>query len=287
MNSTREIHITETPRDAMQGWGRIVPTAEKLDYIAHLLKLGFDTVDIGSFVSPKAVPQMADTGDLVEQLDYGKSTSRIMVVIGNMKGAERALVWPRINILAFPYSTSPTFLERNIHSDPLKAWSDLLEIDKLVKERGKSTRAYLSMAFGNPYGDPWSYDQILKEVERLKAAGISEVVFSDITGEGNPERIGELSLKLIQNFGGSGLGIHLHSKPFDWEPKVEAAWEAGFRYFETAAGGYGGCPMTGYELLGNLNTFDLLEWCEKKGIETGINPDSIHDLKQRVTILFR
>jgi hydroxymethylglutaryl-CoA lyase len=270
---TDKIYITETPRDALQGWKRIIPTQEKADYIKSLLKVGFDVVDVGSFVSPRAVPQMADSEEIVSSLDLKASTSKIMVIVGNMKGAEKAAIFKEVDIVGFPYSTSFTFLHRNINASPEKAWSDLMEINSLVKSSGKSMRVYLSMAFGNPYGDPWSEDQVINEVEKLQQAGIDDIAFSDITGEGTSESIGHLCLKLIDNFRELKLGVHLHSSPTDWEPKVHAAWQAGFRYFEGALGGFGGCPMSGYELLGNLDTTKLIEWCDKQNIITGLNPD--------------
>jgi len=179
------IHITETPRDAMQGWNRIIPTWQKSNYISLLLKAGFDTVDVGSFVSPKAVPQMEDTEHLFSGIDFSETTSRIMVVVGNSRGGMKAMQYHRISIISFPYSTSPTFLQRNINSNPQKALNDLLELKKQGMEYGKTIRVYLSMAFGNPYKDAWSEDQILGEVDRLQKLGFYDIVLSDITGEVN------------------------------------------------------------------------------------------------------
>lgn len=271
MSNNLRISITETPRDAMQGWGTIIPTGEKTAYIQSLLAVGFDCVDAGSFVSPRAVPQMADTAEVLSDLRFDQSTSRIMVITGNLKGAERAVLQPNVSLVGYPYSPSPTFLRRNINSDPESAWEELVKIKTLLDANGKETRAYLSMAFGNPYGDPWNPEMILKMVHQLESSGFTDIVLSDITGEGNPEVIGVVCRMIVDQFPELKLGLHLHSKPDEWKPKIEAALDAGIRNFEGALGGYGGCPMTGYELLGNLNTLALSDWCERNHIETGID----------------
>lgn len=278
--------ITETARDAMQGWGRFIPTEDKVHYINQLLKVGFDTLDVGSFVSPKAVPQMADTGIVMTEFEKGDSMSRIMVVIGNQKGCRMANRYQQIDIIGFPFSTSPTFLERNINSGPEQAWQELLEIKTLADDSGKKVRAYLSMAFGNPYGDPWSEEQILAEVGRMAEAGFQDIVFSDITGEGTAESIGKLCARLIDNFGGLEMGIHLHTKPEEWAPKIEAAWSAGFRNFEAALGGFGGCPMSGYELLGNLDTSNLQQFCEKMGIKSDLDTNALSEARKTAMKIF-
>lgn len=286
MKEAPTIKITETARDAMQGWGRFIPTEDKVHYINQLLRVGFDTVDVGSFVSPKAVPQMADTGIVMSEFEKGDSASRIMVVIGNVKGCRMANRYEQIDLIGFPYSTSPTFLDRNIKSAPDQAWQELIEIKALADESGKKVRAYLSMAFGNPYGDPWSEEQILKEVGRLAAAGFHDIVFSDITGEGTAESIGQLCSRLISNFEGLDMGIHLHTKLEDWEPKIKAAWSAGFRNFEGALGGYGGCPMSGYELLGNMDTSNLQLFCDSLGIETGLDFSALSEAQKTARKIF-
>jgi len=287
LNKEEQIHITETPRDAMQGWSSIIPAWSKSIYISLLLKAGFDTVDVGSFVSPKAVPQMEDTGLLITILDYCGSTSKIMVVVGNIKGGMTAMQYHRISIISFPYSTSPTFLQRNINSNPQKALHDLLELKKQGMEHGKTIRVYLSMAFGNPYKDAWSEDQILGEVDRLQKLGFHDIVLSDITGEGTPDSIGNLCSRLVQNYRELTLGIHLHTHPHDWEPKVLAAWQAGFRFFESAMGGFGGCPMTGFELLGNLDTMNLVRWADSQNISTNLVMcvlEGAHDMAKELFI---
>lgn len=265
----------------MQGWAKLIPTNDKVEYINALLNVGFETVDIGSFVSPKAVPQMADTGEVISRLTTRRSNSKIMVVVGNTRGALDACNYESINLLGFPFSTSPTFLQRNIQSDPVKAWNELLAIQSITLNSGKAMRVYLSMAFGNPYGDPWNEEQIIRETDRLAKSGFQDIAFSDITGEGSAKSIGKLCSLLIKEFNGLKLGFHLHSKPDDWKPKVEAAWQAGFRYFESVMGGYGGCPMSGYELLGNLDTFELVNWCSQNRISDGLDRKEL-DKAQRM-----
>jgi len=275
MSNDLRIYITETPRDAMQGWGTIIPADKKIAYIQSLLAVGFDTVDAGSFVSARAVPQMADTSGVISALSKAQVTSRIMVIAGNLKGAEHAILHPKVDMVGYPYSPSPTFLKRNINSDPQSAWNELLKIKALLDGHGKEVRAYLSMAFGNPYQDPWNPEMVVNLVRQLESSGFNDIVLSDITGEGSPEVIGKLCRVISDQFPGIKTGLHLHSNPGDWEPKIEAALEAGIRYFEGALGGYGGCPMTGYELLGNLDTMKLVQWCESQGIKTGLDLDRL------------
>ncbi|MBK7172227.1 MAG: hydroxymethylglutaryl-CoA lyase [Bacteroidales bacterium] len=281
------IHITETPRDAMQGWETIISTRDKLEYINMLLTAGFHTVDVGSLVSRRAVPQMADTREVISNLNPGHTNTQLMVVVGNHRGGSEACTFERIHLIGFPYSTSPTFLKRNINSSPEQAWDELNIIHQMAKDSGKKIRVYVSMAFGNPYGDPWSEEQVVVEVERLGKAGFNDIVFSDITGVATVEVISRLCSKLIKEFEQLTLGIHLHVGQMDWEIKVEAAWQAGFRWFEGAIGGHGGCPMTGYELLANLDTLNLLDWCNRKGINHGVDPGILNESKIFSDKIFR
>jgi hydroxymethylglutaryl-CoA lyase len=275
MKKADKISFTETPRDAFQGRTEYFPSEKKAEYINLLLKCGFETVDVGSFVSPKAVPQMADTAEVISSLLTRESSSKLMVVVGNTRGAQDACKYESIGLIGFPYSTSPTFLQRNIHSDPEKAWKEMLTIQSMALNSGKAIRVYLSMAFGNPYGDHWSEDQIIRETERLARNGFRDIAFSDITGEGSADSIEKICSRLVNEFSGLKLGIHLHTKPDDWSQQVEAAWRSGIRNFEGAIGGFGGCPMTGYELLGNLDTYKLVDWCKTQGIETGIDEQKL------------
>jgi len=280
MRKSLNIQITETPRDAMQGWPRHIPAELKAKYINSLLKVGFDTVDCGSFVSAKAIPQMADTAEVLSKIDTGKSGSKMMVLIGNTRGGALAAGERKVQIIGFPYSVSPVFLKKNLNTSTEEAWKTILDLKNTCDDSGKELRVYLTMAFGNPYGDEFSDELIIREVGKLSKAGISDIVLSDITGEGTPELIGRLCTKLLNTFPDIIPGIHLHTKPEEWQNKVEASWYAGIRRFESALGGYGGCPMTGYELLANLNTLDLFDWCISKKIHTGLNEDAFHEARR-------
>ena len=275
MNLHNHIKITESPRDAMQGWPRLVPVEMKAKFINAILKVGFETVDCGSFVSAKAVPQMADTGELLKMLDLNNSSSNLMVITGNSRGGQLASAESKVHTVAYPYSVSGIFLQRNLNTTPDDAWKTMLELQKICDNSGKELRIYLTMAFGNPYGEPWSDEQVIREVEKLYKAGIYGLVLSDTTGEGTPESIGRLCTRLISAFPAEQLGIHLHSRPGDWQHKLDAAWGAGIRRFESALGGYGGCPMTGVELCANINTIDLSGWCQRMHVPSGLDEDAL------------
>ncbi len=288
MTKTKEtIFITETPRDAMQGLSGFIPTITKTQYINLLLKCGFDCVDVGSFVSPKAVPQMADTSEVISLLNPLGYASKMMVIVGNVRGANQSALESKVKIMGFPYSVSGSFLKKNLNTTPELAWQTVLDLRDICELSQKELRVYVTMAFGNPYGDAWNDEIVLQEVEKLYNAGIRNLVFSDITGEGTPGNIERLCSLLINSFPESKLGIHLHSKPYDWQPKVEAAWSAGIRNFEGALGGFGGCPMTGYELLGNLDTLRLIDWCEQNQISHNIVEKALHEARHFSTEVFK
>ena len=276
MTNPQLIRLTETPRDAMQGWPRPVPAIIKAKYINALLKVGFDTVDFGSFVSPKAIPQMADTAEVLELLDISSTRAKLMVIAGNSRGALSAASMSKIHTIAYPYSVSGTFLRRNLNTNPENAWKTMLDMKQICDNSGKEMRVYLAMAFGNPYGDECNDELVTREVEKLRQAGIQDLVFSDITGEGTPETIGRLSSVLLAEFPDLQPGIHLHTRPGDWQAKMEAAWSAGVRRFESALGGYGGCPMSGYELLANMDTLHLVEWFARMEIPSGLDLEALN-----------
>ncbi len=282
-----KINITETPRDAMQGWPHHIPAAMKAKYINALLKVGFETVDCGSFVSPKAVPQMADTSEVISMLETEKSGTKLMALVGNTRGGNEASMDSNIEIIGFPYSVSATFLKRNLNSNPGAAWLTILDLKDICERSGKKLRVYVAMAFGNPYGDQWNDEIVIREVEKLYSEGIRDLVFSDITGEVTPGTIERLCSELINSFPDAKLGIHLHTKPDDWQGKVEAAWNVGMRNFEAAIGGYGGCPMTGYELLGNLDTLGLADWCRNKNIDCHLDQETLLQAKQIAKEVFK
>lgn len=276
MGKTIKVSLTETPRDAMQGWHEPIPAQVKAKYINSLLLCGFDFVDVGSFVSPKAVPQLADTPEVLSLLNKSETRTKIMVIVGNTRGGERAVAEPKIHTLGFPHSVSETFLKRNLNTTIHSAQKTLFELNDLCRNSEKTLRIYITMAFGNPYGDMISDSIVLHEIETLYNNGLREFVLSDITGNANPAEVERLCSALIKAFPESNFGLHLHCKPNDWEDKINAALQAGIQNYESAIGGYGGCPFTGYELLSNLNTMSLLQHLNKLGIETGVDEDSFY-----------
>ncbi len=286
MSNDRLIYITETARDAIQGLTRTIPTSIKSDYINLLLKCGFRTVDAGSFVSPKMVPQMADTEKVISLLNTADSISKLMVLAGNVQGGHMAAAVSKVKIIGYPYSVSPTFLKRNLNITPEAAWQTMLDLKRICEDSQKELRVYVTMAFGNPYGDAWDDEVVMHEIKRLYAEGFRDLVFSDITGEGDPGTIERLTAEWITTFPEASLGIHLHTKPHHWQDKVEAAWRGGMRNFESAVGGFGGCPMTGFELLANLDTLSLVEWCTKNRIDCNVNEDSLSEAKRMALDVF-
>ena len=275
MPDSSELLILETPRDAMQGIKEFIPTEKKVEYINQILKAGFGIVEVGSLVSAAAIPQMRDTVEVIRQLDLQSTKSKLMVLVANRKGFDTALELDEINYIAYPYSASPRFLGKNINRCPKEALDDIEYFSSKALNHGKELMIYLSMAFGNPYGDPWSPTIILKEAEALFKRGVYQIPLSDITGEARPERITAVFSMLKDKINEASFGLHMHSKPEDAYPKLEAAWEAGCRHFDTVVNGLGGCPMTGMELLSNLNTFQLIDFLEHKNIDHQINTEEL------------
>ncbi|NOU48570.1 MAG: hydroxymethylglutaryl-CoA lyase [Bacteroidales bacterium] len=268
------IRITETVRDALQGLPGFISTEKKTAYIQSLLKVGFDCIDIGSFVSPKAVPQMADTCQVIQNLDFTESGSQVMVLVVNEKGAEKAAGIPQINCISFPYSVSPTFLQRNLKLNNQHA----IEIVKNIATSAYANRlefiVYLSMGFGNPYGDDWSLSLLNDTVSAFYQLGIRNMPLSDILGEASPDRIFSVYNTLIPLFPDVDFGLHLHTKPSESFAKLEAAYDAGVRSFETVLNGLGGCPFAADEMVGNLSTQDFIAFCDKKNIPLKINREA-------------
>ena len=282
----QKIKIIETVRDGLQGLETMVSTSRKVEYINALLKLNFDAVDIGSFVSAKAIPQMADTDQVIKNLDLSDTKSKLMVLVANKKGAIEAADYECIDQIIFPFSISETFLKKNINADFKKAENILDEVINVCDKNKKEPIIYLSMTFGNPYQDPWNLDVIHFWTERLINKGIGIIPFSDITGESSPEKIREVYSSVIPSYPDTEFGFHLHTKPNDWYEKLDAAYQANCKRFDGVLGGLGGCPMTGYELLSNLDTRKLIEYFDKKQIQTGLNMEHIENINQNFNHLF-
>ncbi len=269
--------LVECPRDAMQGIHDFIETEKKVAYINFILKCGFDTVDFGSFVSPKAIPQMRDTAQVLEQLDLSAGSSKLLAIVANTRGAEDAVEFEEISYLGFPFSISETFQQRNTNSTIAESLTRVEEIQDLCVRNKKELVVYVSMAFGNPYGDEWSADVAINWTKRLAKMGIKIIALSDTIGVSNPENIKTLFSKLIPEFPGVEIGAHLHTTPTTWEEKVHAAYASGCRRFDSAIKGYGGCPMAADKLTGNMPTENLLQYFNKNKIKTGIDEQAFNE----------
>lgn len=271
------VKIIECPRDAMQGMNAFVPTKIKIEYINALLKVGFDTLDCGSFVSEKMIPQMADTKLILPHLELEKSDTKLSVIVGNKRGAEEACEFDEINYVGYPFSISETFQIRNTNCDLEESLLRVDEIMNLCECTGKTFICYISMAFGNPYGD--FYDAALVEhwVDRLLENGVNKFSISDTIGIATPEIITNVFSILSEDFPEIGFGAHFHTTPTSWKEKVEAAWNAGCTRFDGAMKGFGGCPMAKDELTGNMPTENLLAYFDERKIEHGLNKEAFID----------
>lgn len=248
----------------MQGIKDFIPTEKKIQYIQSLLRVGFDTVDFGSFVSPKAIPQMRDTAEVLSRLDLSQTKSRLLAIIANTRGAEDALKFSEIDYLGYPFSISENFQMRNTHKTIAQSVVALHEILEIADKSGKEVVVYISMGFGNPYGDPWDVDIVGDWTERLAAMGVKILSLSDTVGTSNAESIDYLFSNLITQYPNIEFGAHLHTTPGSWFEKVDAAFKAGCRRFDGAIQGFGGCPMAKDELTGNMPTEKLLSYFTTK-----------------------
>lgn len=266
-----KIKLIECPRDAMQGIKTFIPTKEKVKYIQSLLGCGFDTIDFGSFVSPKAIPQMQDTAEVLAQLDLSRTKSKLLAIVANVRGAEDACQYPTIDYLGFPFSISENFQMRNTHKTIAQSVETLNEILDLAHTHNKKVVTYISMGFGNPYGDPWDVEIVGEWTERLAAIGTSILSLSDTIGSSTPEVIDYLFSNLIPKYPDIEFGAHLHTTPMQWHEKVDAAYKAGCRRFDGAVQGFGGCPMAKDELTGNMPTEKMLSYFTAEKADTGVN----------------
>lgn len=258
MSST--VKIIECPRDAMQGIKSFIPTSKKVQYIQSLLRVGFDTIDFGSFVSPKAIPQMVDTAEVLSLLDLSKTSSKLLAIIANSRGALEAASYKEIDFLGFPFSISENFQMRNTHKTINQSIDTLKEVLSIAETHDKRVVVYLSMAFGNPYGDPWDVDIVGEWTNRLNRMGVEIISLSDTVGSSTPQTISYLFKNLISAYKHIEFGAHLHTNPLHWHSKVEAAYKAGCIRFDGAVQGFGGCPMANDQLTGNMPTEKLLSY---------------------------
>lgn len=275
------LRIIETPRDGFQGIEMFIPTAVKTDYINRLFRAGFEAVEVGSFVSPRAIPQMRDTTEVLAGLDLSGTSSKVMVLVANMKGGLEAVRYNMVDQLYFPFALSETFQKKNINSDFNKSKTFIRELKQVTEEHSKELLVVVSMGFGNPYGDPWSVDMLLDITGYFYDQGFRVMPIADVIGIAEPDRIHKVYSSLIPAFPEMEFGIHLHTIPNEYYDKVDAAYSAGVRRFDTVLGGIGGCPMTDRELLGNLNTLSLIEYCEKNGIDHGLDAGLLKDIASK------
>ena len=270
-----KVKIIECPRDAMQGIkSHFIATEKKALYINSLLKVGFDTIDFGSFVSPKAIPQMRDTAAVLSKLDRSKSTSKLLAIIANVRGANDASQFEEIDSLGYPFSISENFQMRNTHKTIKESINTLESILNIADTSKKEVVVYLSMGFGNPYGDPWNVEIVSDWIEKLSKMGVTTLSLSDTIGSSNPATIKYLFSNLISTYPAIEFGAHLHTTPDTWYEKVAAAFESGCMRFDGAIKGYGGCPMAKDELTGNMPTEKLLSYFTTQKVATGIKPMS-------------
>lgn len=266
-----KVKVIECPRDAMQGIKPFIPTNEKVKYIQALLGCGFDTIDFGSFVSPKAIPQMVDTADVLSKLDLSKTNSKLLSIVANVRGAEDASEHPEIQYLGYPFSISENFQMRNTHKTIDQSVETLQEILNIADASGKEVVTYISMGFGNPYGDPWDVDIVGEWTEKLSGMGAKILSLSDTVGSSTPEVIEYLFSQLIPRYPDIEFGAHLHTTPTKWHEKVDAAYKAGCRRFDGAVQGFGGCPMAKDELTGNMPTEKILSYFTAEKADSGVN----------------
>ena len=272
----RHVKIIECPRDAMQGIHQFIPTDVKVRYLNGLLRTGFDTIDIGSFVSPKAIPQLADTAEVLGRIDMDNTRSQLLVIVANERGAEDAVKHANVTYLGYPFSISETFQQRNTNTSIAGSWGRIARIADIVRKADKELVVYISMAFGNPYGDPWNAEVALHWTDRIvKELGVGIVALADTVGVAKPADIHGMFSALIPALPDVEFGAHLHCRPDNWPAKTGAAWEAGCRRFDGAIKGFGGCPMAEDELVGNLATELFVHDLEQRGISTGLDPEQL------------
>jgi hydroxymethylglutaryl-CoA lyase len=271
MNEPTQTQLIECPRDAMQGWSNFIATEQKIAYLNSLLQVGFHTIDFGSFVSPKAIPQMADTAEVVTKLKLDGSVSKLLAIVANVRGAQEAVVFDEISYLGFPFSVSPTFQQRNTNSTLEESILRVEEIQELCYKNKKELVVYLSMGFGNPYGDEYNEGILLHWAEEMVQRGIGIISLADTVGLATPEQISMALDTLIPQYPETVIGVHLHSTPGNWRTKLEAALDAGCKRIDGALKGIGGCPMAGNDLVGNMDTEKIIPVLKERNIDPPLN----------------
>ena len=265
------VKVVECPRDAMQGIKTWIPTNEKINYVQSLLKVGFDVLDVGSFVSPRSIPQMKDSREVLESLDLKSTNSKLLYIVANLRGANEACHYSQIDFLGFPFSISENFQMRNTNKTIDDSIDVLKGVISISEKNNKKVVVYLSMGFGNPYGDEWDYEVLEKWISIINSLGVKTISISDTIGVSTPTKIDKIFKNSIKQFPRIEFGAHFHTKPSNWFEKIDSAYKAGCRRFDTAIQGFGGCPMAGDELTGNFPTEKLINYLNQKKEPININ----------------
>lgn len=283
----KKIKLVECPRDAMQGWKQMIPTEIKIEYLNALLKVGFDTLDFGSFVSPKAIPQMADTTEVLKHLDLSNTKTELLAIIANLRGAETGVAYDEISYLGFPFSVSETFQQRNTNSSITDSLNTVRAIQNLCVKHNKKLVVYLSMGFGNPYNDPFNDEILMGWMDKLVQEGIEILSVSDTVGLATPEQVSTIMQSVTKSYTNVEIGVHLHSDHSNRIDKLSAALNAGVLRFDGALKGIGGCPMAGNDLVGNMDSEVMIDFFEQQGYDLGIDKTALKEavlISQKVFI---
>ena len=267
-----KLKIIECPRDAMQSIKKFIPTEKKIKYVQSLLEVGFDSIDVGSFVSKKVIPQLSDTGEVISSLDLEDKKTKLLVIIANIKGAEIASTYNQISNVGYPFSISENFQMRNTNKTINESFLNLIEINKIISGAEKKLVVYLSMCFGNPYGEVWNFNIIDKWISKLSDQGFNMISLSDTIGSATPSMINEVYSYFSAKYSNIMFGLHLHTHPNSWREKIDASFDSGCIRIDGAIQGFGGCPMASDKMIGNMPTEKIFSYCQEKGLDSGINP---------------
>lgn len=282
----KQIKLIECPRDAMQGWPHFIPTEKKIAYINELLKVGFDTIDFGSFVSPKAIPQMADTREVIGNLQLANSTTKLLAIVANERGAQDAVVYDEISYLGFPFSVSETFQKKNTNSTIAQSLQRVAEIQNLCLKNNKELVVYISMGFGNPYGDAYSEDIVFDWVNKLVAMDNKIISLADTVGLATAGQVKNITGFLVNSLPAIEIGVHLHSTASNWKAKVDAALDAGCSRFDGALKGIGGCPMADDVLVGNMDTELMIPYFDELNLLNNLDMDALKICSRMASEIF-
>jgi len=282
----QRVKIIECPRDAMQGWKSFIPTAEKIRYINSLLEIGFDTIDFGSFVSPKAIPQMADTKEVIQRIRVEGTQTKLLAIVANVRGAEEGSVYDEIDYLGFPFSVSETFQQRNTNSSISQSLARVEEIQNICSKTKKRLVIYISMGFGNPYGDVYSEEIVFNWISKIVELGVETISLADTVGLAKPDQVYSMTKYVVDEFSHIDIGVHLHSRPDSWKEKLDAAVNAGCKRFDGALKGFGGCPMANDDLVGNMRTEWMVNHFKEKKMMKDLDNDALGKSLQIASEIF-